>query len=214
MMIMLQCIFIKHYESKTRQVPVRQPEVSPWDWQLWLPCWRRAVRVGRAGHRVWQVWDGWDGLEGVSPWGEKTRCICLYESGAKIENEGFHVFLLSVKLPSSSCQVQVGHGFDSKLYYWMTYLRLSRWPLVWPIGSWRAGSGTTLSPSSRWNYFFFVLFYFFQGWTLRGRVASSCLASTFPSRLLSFAPGWEFIFQDRLSVVSNWSEWAAHPLSI
>ena len=82
--------------------------------------------------------------------------VCV-RVGLRYKMRAFTYFLLSVKLPSSSCQVQVGHGSDSKLYYWMIYLRLSRWPLVWPIGSWRAGSGTTLSPSSRWNYIYYII---------------------------------------------------------
>ena len=112
----------------------------------------------------------------------------------------------------------IGHGCDSKLYHWMIYLKLSRWPLVWPIGSWRAGSGTTLSPSSRWNYFSFFFSIFFKVGLWEGEwllLAWHLLSPHACCRLLlGRSRNTEFIIQDRLSLVSNWSEWAAHPLSI
>ena len=146
--------------------------------------------------------------------------VCV-RVGLRYKMRAFMYFLLSVTVPSSSCQVQVGHGSDSKLYYWMIYLRLSRWPLVWPIGSWRAGSGTTLSPSSRWNYFSFFFSIFFKVGLWEGEwllLAWHLLSPHACCRLLlgrSWNTEFTFLnFQDRLSVVLNWSEWAAHPLSI
>lgn len=42
--------------------------------------------------------------------------VCV-RVGLRYKMRAFTYFLLSVTLPSSSCQVQVGHGSDSKLYY-------------------------------------------------------------------------------------------------